>query len=174
VAEIGAGLQHRTEARRVAAQPEPVAGESRWIGALDVAGRANQALYALLGAGLSARIALASGLQLGGRAELVGSSHLDLTVLELLGALTAAYHPRGQWLGPYAELGPMLHLAGSDARSVTEVDLSLGAGAQLSAGHFVAQLLAYARLRDFEHRMSGEIAHDSGRVGLALRFGAQL
>jgi hypothetical protein len=67
-----------------------------------------------------------------------------------------------------------VHLASSDARSVTELDATLGAGVQLSTGHFLAQLLAYARLRDFEHRVAGEIAHDSGRVGLALRLGAQL
>jgi hypothetical protein len=57
---------------------------------------------------------------------------------------------------------------------VTEVDASLGAGVQLSTGHFLAQLLIYGRLGSFEHRVRGEIAHDSGRVGLALRVGAQL
>ena len=100
--------------------------------------------------------------------------HLEVTVLELMPALTAAYQPSSALLGPCFELGPVVHLASSDARSVTELDASLGAGLQLSAGHFLAQLLLYARLRDFEHRIGGEIAHDSGRVGLALRIGAQL
>jgi hypothetical protein len=68
----------------------------------------------------------------------------------------------------------VVHLASSDARSVTELDASLAGGLQLSAGHFLTQLLVYGRLRDFEHRVGSEIAHDSGRVGLALRFGAQL
>ena len=160
----------------VAAQPEPEASESqsRFIGAVDVTGRANHALSWLVGGGLTARAHFASGLELGARAELAGASHLEVTVLELFGALTAAYQPGGQWLGPYAELGPVVHLASSDARSVTEVDVSMGAGLQLGIGHFVAQLLVYARLRDFEHQVRGEIAHDSGRVGLALRFGAQL
>jgi hypothetical protein len=157
-----------------AVQAEATTSESRFIGAVDVTGRANHALSWLLGGGLSARAHFASGLELGARAELAGSSHLEVTVLELFGAITAAYQPGDPWLGPYAELGPVVHLASSDARSVTELDMSLGVGLQLGTGHFVAQLLMYARLRDFEHQMHGEIAHDSGRVGLALRFGAQL
>lgn len=162
--------------------PEPIAtpqaeGEeagSRFIGALDVTGRANQALSWLLGGGLSGRVAFASGLQLGARAELGAASHLEVSVLELYGAVIAAYQPRGNVLGPCAELGPVVHLASSDARSVAKLDASLGAGLQLSAGHFLAQLLIYGRLGTFEHRVRGEIAHDSGRVGLALRLGAQL
>ena len=158
----------------VAPQPEPVAPESRFIGALDLTARANQAQSWLIGGGLSARAALPSGLHIGGRAELGGSSHLEVSVLEIYGALIAAYQPEGQWLGPYAELGPVVHLASSDARSVAKLDASLGAGLQLSAGHFLAQLLIYGRLGTFEHRVAGEIAHESGRVGLALRLGAQL
>jgi hypothetical protein len=158
----------------VAAQPEPEPSETRFIAALDATARANQALYWLAGGGLSARLQLASGLQLGVRAELLATAHLAVTVIELVPLLTAAYQPGDALLGPCLELGPVVHLASSDARSVTELDATLGGGLQLSAGHFLAQLLAYARLRDFEHRIGGEIAHDSGRVGLVLRLGAQL
>jgi hypothetical protein len=161
-------------ATEVAAQPEPQASESRFIAAIDATARANQALSWLAGGGLSARLQLASGLQLGVRAELLASAHLEVTIIELVPLLTAAYQPSDALLGPCFELGPVVHLASSDARSVTELDATLGAGLQLSTGYFLAQLLAYARLRDFEHRVAGEIAHDSGRVGLALRVGAQL
>jgi hypothetical protein len=162
--------------------PEPIAAPqaeseeagSRFIGALDLTGRANPALSWLLGGGLSGRVAHASGLQLGARAELGAASHLEVSVLELYGAVIAAYQPEGNVLGPCAELGPVVHLASSDARSVAKLDASLGAGLQLSAGHFLAQLLIYGRLGTFEHRVRGEIAHDSGRIGLALRLGAQL
>jgi hypothetical protein len=157
-----------------APQAESEDAGSRFIGALDVTGRANQALSWLLGGGLSGRVAHASGLQLGGRVELGAASHLEVSVLELYAAVIAAYQPRGNVLGPCAELGPVVHLASSDARSVAKLDAGLGAGLQLSAGHFLAQLLIYGRLGTFEHRVRGEIAHDSGRVGLALRLGAQL
>lgn len=161
-------------AREIAAQPESEASESRFHAALDATARANQALYWLAGGGVSARVQWPSGLSIGGRAELVGTARLEVTVLELMGALTAAYQPQDALIGPCFELGPVLHLASSDARSVTELDATLGAGLSLATGHLLAQLLLYGRLRDFEHRVGDEIAHDSGRVGLTLRIGAQL
>lgn len=147
---------------------------SRFSAALDATLRVNHALFWLAGGGVSARVIGPSGLSFGGRVELAGAAHLDVTVVELMAGLTAAYLPDDALLGPCFELGPVVHLASSDARSVTELDATLGAGLQLSAGHFLGQLLLYGRLRAFEHRVAGEIAHDSGRVGLALRLGAQL
>jgi hypothetical protein len=147
---------------------------SRFHAAIDATLRVNQALSWLAGGGLSARVQRPSGLSLGGRAELVAAAHLDVTVVEVMGAFVAAYHPGDALFGPCFELGPVVHLVSSGARSVTALDATLGAGVQLSAGHFVGQLLFYGRLRSFEHRVAGEIAHDSGRAGLALRLGAQL
>lgn len=160
-------------ALEVAPQPE-VDGAPRFVGAIDATVRASQAFSWLAGAGVSAGIRLDSGLSVGARVELAASAHLDVSVIELSPALTATYRSGKALLAPCFELGPVVHLANSDARSVAELDASLGAGLSLSTGHFLAQLLAYARLRDFEHRVGGEIAHDSGRVGLALRIGAQL
>jgi len=142
--------------------------------ALDVTLRANQSPSYQLGGGVSVRARLPDGWESGARMELTGHPGGGVTVLEALLAPFVAFQPSLPGVGAYLELGPILHLAASDARSVRELDLALAVGPQLSAGHLLAQLLVYGRLRSLAHRVGDEIAFDTGRVGLVLRIGAQL
>jgi hypothetical protein len=142
--------------------------------ALDFTARANESPSYQLGGGGSLRARLPGGWQSGGRIELTGHPGGRVTVLEALLAPFVAFAPSSHGVGAYLEVGPILHLASSDARSLRELDLVLGAGPELAAGHLLVQLLVYGRLRSLAHRVGEEIAFDTGRVGLVLRIGAQL
>ena len=141
---------------------------------IDLTARINTAPSYQLGGGLGVRASLPAGWELGGRAELTVHAERGVTVLELLLGPAIAWQPEVSGLGAYLEIGPILHLATSDARSVRELDLALGLGPQLGLGPVLVQLLAYGRLRRFEHRVDGETAFDTGHLGLILRAGAQL
>jgi hypothetical protein len=106
--------------------------------------------------------------------ELTGHGDLGVTILEGFVGPALAYQPALPGIGVYLELGPLLHLASSDARSVQELDAAGAAGLQASVGHLLAHLLLYARLRRFEHRVGPATAFDSGSFGLIVRIGAQL
>jgi hypothetical protein len=142
--------------------------------ALDFTARANQSPSYQLGGGVSLRARLAGGWESGARVELTAHPGGGLSVLEAMLAPFVALQPGLPGLGAYLEVGPILHLATSDARSVRELDLALAVGPQLAAGHLLAQLLVYGRLRSLAHRVGDEIAFDTGRIGLVLRIGAQL
>jgi len=142
--------------------------------AFDLTLRANESPSYQLGGGASLRARLPDGWEGGGRIELTAHPGGDLTVLEAMLAPFVAFQASLPGVGAYLELGPILHLASSDARSVRELDLALAVGPQLAAGHVLAQLLLYGRLRSLAHRVGDEIAFDTGRVGLILRIGAQL
>lgn len=116
----------------------------------------------------------ASGLEAGAIAELGGTLGQGVTVLEGFLGLGCAYLPNGAKVGPFIEVGPLLHLGSSDALSVTELDAALGAGVQMSIGYFLAQLAVYGRLRSFQDRDGSDVAHDTGHFGLIARIGGQL
>jgi hypothetical protein len=142
--------------------------------AFDFTLRANESPSYQLGGGASVRARLSHGWESGARIELTAHPGGDVTVLEAMLAPFVALQPDLPGVGAYLEVGPILHLASSDARSVRELDLALAVGPQLVAGHLLAQLLVYGRLRSLAHRVGDEIAFDTGRVGLTLRIGAQL
>jgi hypothetical protein len=141
---------------------------------LDFTARANPSPDYQLGGGLGLRLRLPAGWESGVRAELTAHASRGVTVLEAFLGVSGAYQPSLPGLAPYLELGPVLHHAASDARSVTRLDAMLAAGVQLSLGHVLAQLLVYGRLRSIAHRVGSDTAFDTGRVGLVLRLGAQL
>ena len=164
---------------RPRALPEPrYARESRvgtdWQGAIDFTTRANDSPDVLLGGGLGARARLSSGWEPGVRGELAGNAHLGVTILEPFLGATIAWQPDRRGAGPYAELGPVLHLASSDSLSVREPDVLFGAGLQVSVSHILAHVLVTARRRRVEHRVGAEVAYDTGHLGMVLRIGAQL
>ena len=141
---------------------------------LDFTARANPSPDYQLGGGLGLRLRLPAGWESGARAELTAHAARGVTVLEAFLGVSGAYQPSLPGLAPYLELGPVLHHAASDARSVTRLDALLAAGVQLSLGHLLAQLLVYGRLRSIAHRVGTDTAFDTGRFGLVLRLGAQL
>lgn len=171
-----------SEAEPAVADAEPtlatdIASQSErasWQGALDLTARLNTAPDYQLGGGVSVRARLGDGWESGLRAELTAHAAHGVTVLEAFFGLTAALQPDLPGVGPYLELGPLLHVADSDVRSVTRVDGALAAGAQLCIGHFLGQLLVYGRLHSLEHRVGRKTAFETGYLGVLLRLGAQL
>jgi hypothetical protein len=156
---------------------EPAEGHdarARVQAALDLTARFNESPDFLLGGGVGVRVRHAGSWESGLRAELTGNGALGVTVMEAFLGATAAYQPALPGVAPYLELGPLLHLGSSDARSQVELDGALGAGVQLSLGHLLAHLLLQGRLRSFEHRVGEETAHDTGRIGVVVRIGGQL
>lgn len=153
-----------------AKQPE----RASWQAALDLTARLNTAPDYQLGSGISVRARLGDGWESGLRAELTAHAAHDVTVLEAFFGLTAALQPDLPGVGPYLELGPVLHVGNSDERSVTRVDGALAAGAQVCLGHFLGQLLVYGRLHSLEHRVGRKTAFETGHLGVLLRLGAQL
>jgi len=143
-------------------------------GSLDLTARINASPDLSLGGGLGLRARLPAGWELGGRVELTGTGDLGVTILEGFLGPAVAYQPALPGAGAYLELGPVLHLASSDVRSVSELDAAGAAGLQISIGHLVAHLLLYARLRRFEHRVGETTAFDGGSFGIIVRVGAQL
>jgi hypothetical protein len=154
--------------------PPPPPARSAVQGSIDATLRINESPDWLLGGGLGVRARLPAGWEAGARVELLGAAHLEVTVMEGFVGVVGAWQPHLPGVGPYLELGPVLHRASSDARSEVELDAALAAGLQLGFGHLLGHLLVYGRLRSFEHRVGGETAFDTGRVGLILRIGAQL
>jgi hypothetical protein len=158
-----------------AAEPaEPHAPRAGVQAALDLTARFNDSPDFLLGGGIGMRVRHSGSWESGLRAELTGNGALGVTVMEAFLGATAAYQPALPGVAPYLELGPLLHLGSSDARSEVELDGALGAGVQLSLGHFLAHLLLQGRLRSFEHRVGEKTAHDTGRIGVIVRVGGQL
>jgi hypothetical protein len=157
-----------------AAEPQAPADRAGVEAAIAASARASAGPYVLLGGAAIVRARPTASLEAGVQIELTGNGEGGVTVLEAQLALTAAYQPALPGLGIVVELGPLLHSGASDVRSVLELDASLGAGAQLSLGHLLAQLVFYVRLRSLEHRAGSDIAFETGRFGLILRIGAQL
>jgi hypothetical protein len=141
---------------------------------LDLTARFNPSPDYQLGGGLAVRATLPAGWELGGRAELTAHAEGGVTVFEIALTPALALQPQASVLGAYLEIGPILHLATSDARSVRELDAALALGPQLAFGPGLVQLLLYGRLRRFEHRVGAKTAFDTGHLGLVLRVGAQL
>ena len=141
---------------------------------IDLSARINASPGYQLGGGLGLRARLPEGWELGARAELTVHASDGVTVLEAMLAPALVYQPAPTGLGAYLELGPVLHLATSDARDVRELDALLGLGPQLALGHVLAQLLVYGRLRNLVHRVNGETIFETAHLGIVLRVGAQL
>jgi hypothetical protein len=142
---------------------------------IDAAAKAaNPSDFLLFGGGVGLDFGLLTDWQLGGRAELMGNSRHDVTLLEASTALTAGWQPPSSLVGFQAEFGPLLHIGNSERLIATEVDAAAGAGLKLRAGIWRAQLIGYVRLRRFEHFVDGKTAFDTGQAGLILRIGAQL
>jgi hypothetical protein len=142
---------------------------------IDAAAKAaNPSDFLLFGAGVGLDFLLLTDWQLGGRAELMGSSRHEVMVLEASAAVTAGWQPPRSFVGVQVEFGPLLHIGNSERLNATEVDAAAGAGLTLRAGIWQAQLIGYVRLRRFEHFVDGKTAFDTGQAGLILRIGAQL
>jgi hypothetical protein len=142
---------------------------------LDAAAKlANPREFLLFGGGVGLGWALPSEWELGARAELLGNARHEVTVIEASTAVTAGWQPARSILGLQLEAGPLLHLGTSEQLTAREIDGALGAGLKLRAGLLRAQLLGYVRLRRFEHQIDGQVAFDTGQVGLILRIGVQL
>jgi hypothetical protein len=146
----------------------------RLFGGLDFTLRVSSAGSPLFGGGLGVGLRWTNGFEAGLRAELGGGGSQGVTVIEGFAALTTAWQPATSVVGLYLEAGPVLHDASSDNRSLTEFGGAAAMGPRLRVGHFVASLLAVARLRRFEHRVDTEKAFDSGHFGLVARIGGQL
>jgi hypothetical protein len=159
--------------------PQPAAPPERegasFSLSLDAAAKAaDPQEFLLFGGGLAADWAASKDWQLGGRAELMGNARLHVTVFEASTAVTAGWQPARSSVGLHLEAGPLLHIATSEQLTALEMDAALGAGVNFSVGVFHAQLLAYVRVRRFQHRIDGEVAFDTEQAGLILRIGAQL
>lgn len=177
VAEVAAERMPSTEepqAQRPELEPIADTNASPLVLSLDTTVRINDAAYVTLGGGLGVRAQVTDDVALGARAELTAAPVNDLLALEGLFALTAVWLAKDAWLGPCLELGPLVHYASSDARSVTELDALFGAGVLVRTGAFAGQLLASGRLRSLEHQRAGETLFDSGRFGASLRISVQL
>jgi hypothetical protein len=182
IARIAELVDEVAQSRSPSAAPAAIEGDEATTGSrpagtqlvlsVDATGRIAGSPDLARGAGLGVRARMPSAASLGGRLELALDRGHGVAVYEGLLAATAAYVPGV--IGPCAELGPMLHVASSDLRSVTKLDATLGLGAQLELDWLFAQALLYGRLRRLEHRKGTEVAYDSGRFGLVLRLGAQL
>ena len=156
-----------------AAAVEPEMADFRL--SLDAAAKlANPREFLLFGGGVGLGWALSSDWELGARAELLGNARRGVTVLEVSTAVTAGWQPARSSLGLQLEAGPLLHMGKSDQLTAREIDGAAAAGLKLSYGLLRAQLLAYVRVRRFEHQIDGQVAFDTGQVGLILRIGVQL
>jgi hypothetical protein len=142
---------------------------------LDLTARAaNPNDFLLVGGGAGGEWGSSEAFRLGARADLAGNARHDVTVFEASAALTGGWQPGRSGFGLGLELGPILHLGRSEQLSVSELDAAGAAGVTFSAGLFRAQLMAYVRLRRFEHHIDGQTAFDTGQAGLILRIGVQL
>jgi hypothetical protein len=179
VGEVARALPPRLQVEpEVEPAPEPEPAErseqpAAFVATIDAAARSSYAPSLLIGGGIGARARLSQAVQLGLRAELLGNGRLGVTLLEGFLGAALLWQP-SEPAGLYLELGPLVHAASSERRSVTELDAALGVGLQLSFGRVVGQLLLHARLRRFEHVVDQEKAFDTGYLGLMLRIGGQL
>ena len=149
--------------------PEPMA---RAYLDIDATLRAHYTPALLVGGGLGVGRHWPNAWSVGARLELVGIAHDGVRLLEPSAALVVGYRP--DVVGFVAELGPVLHVALSDLRTVVEPDAMVALGMQISARRFFAHLLIFVRFRAFEHVRGPEQAVDTGFAGLAFRLGGKL